>query len=76
MSKEWHKELLGCCLECLTECEEVFVYVLVPLLCIAAVCIIGRMIYQAVFDPHAISIASTSDCLSINPDKWLPPTRG
>ena len=69
------KQLLAGCLECLFECDELFVYVVLPLVCIAAVCLIGFVIYQTVA-PHAFSLASNADCLSINPDNWLPPTRG
>jgi hypothetical protein len=72
MAKEWQKEVLAGCLECLTESEELFVYLVIPLLCIAVVWIVGMAVYQVIFDPHAASIASTSDCLSIDPEKWFP----
>jgi len=73
MAKEWQKEVLGGCLECLSESEGLFVYVVIPLLCVAIVWIVGMVVCQVLFDPHAASIASTSDCLSINPEKWVSP---
>jgi hypothetical protein len=71
MAKEWQKEVIAGCLECLTESEALFVYVVVPLLCVAVVWIVGSIIYQGMFDSHAASIASTSDYLSIDPEKWF-----
>lgn len=58
--------------ECLVETEELFLYVLVPLLCIAAVCVVGVLVYQLMFDPNAVDVASRLDTLSIDPDKWFP----
>ena len=72
MDTERRTEFFCGILECLTEVEELFVYVLVPVLCLVAVGIIGIVLYQTIFDPHAIAAAATTDCLSINPDKWFP----
>ena len=74
MHSETRNDLLGC-LECLTEIDELSVYVVVPLLCVAAVFVCGIALYHLIVDPHTATIASTSDYLSINPDNWLPPTK-
>ena len=72
MAKEWQKEVLAGCLECLSEREALFVYVVIPLLCVAIAWIVGTVVYQVICDPQVASIASTSDCLSINLENWFP----
>jgi hypothetical protein len=72
MAKEWPKEVLIGCLELLSESEALFIYMLLPLLCAAMLGIIGIVVYQVICDPQAASLASTSDCLSINPERWFP----
>ena len=62
--------------ECLFETEELFLYVIVPVVC-AFVCIvasymIGTVAYQLMFDPNAVDVASRLDLLSIDPEKWFP----
>jgi hypothetical protein len=56
--------------ECLLEAGD-----LMPLawfLCVAALSIIGAMVYQSMLDPNTVEIASRLDTLSIDPDKWFP----
>jgi len=69
MAKEWQKRYLP---DAWSACREaVFVYVVLPLLCVAVVWVVGMVVYQVILDPHVASLAST-DCLSINPEKWFP----
>jgi hypothetical protein len=74
MAKEWPKEVFIGCLELLSESEELFIciYLVLPLLCVAMVGIIGISVCQLISDPQASSLASTSDYLSINPERWFP----
>ena len=72
MAKEWPKEVFIGCLELLSESEALFIYLVLPLLCVAMVGIIGISVYQVISDPQALSLASTSDYLSINPERWFP----
>ena len=72
MAKEWPKEVFIGCLELLSESETLFIYMVLPLLCAAMLGIIGIVVYQVICDPQAASLASTSDCLSINPERWFP----
>ena len=72
MATEWPKEVFIGCLELLSESEELFIYLVLPLLCVAMVGIIGISVYQLISDPQASSLASTSDYLSINPERWFP----
>jgi len=72
MAKEWPKELFIGCLELLSESEELFIYLVLPLLCVALVGIIGIVVYQLISDPQVSSLASTADYLSINPERWFP----
>lgn len=65
--------------ECLLETEELFFYVLIPVACVVAVCVVGVMVYHIgvvvydlTFDPYATNVAATLDSLSIDPDKWVP----
>jgi hypothetical protein len=46
--------------------------VLIPVACFVAVCVVGVMVYQMMFDPHAGDLASRLDALSIDPNKWFP----
>jgi hypothetical protein len=72
MAKEWPKEVFVGCLELLSESEALFIYLVLPLLCVAMVGIIGIVVYQAISNPQAASLASTPDYLSINPERWFP----
>lgn len=72
MAKEWPKEVFVGCLELLSESDALFIYLVLPLLCVAMVGIIGIVVYQVICDPQAASLASTPDCLSINPERWFP----
>jgi hypothetical protein len=72
MAKEWPKEVFIGCLELLSESEELFIYLVLPLLCIAMAGIIGIVVYQLISDPQAASLASATDYLSINPERWFP----
>jgi hypothetical protein len=72
MAKEWPKEVFIGCLELLAESKALFIYLVLPLLCVAMVGIIGIVVYQVICDPQAACLASTSDCLSINPERWFP----
>jgi hypothetical protein len=58
--------------QCLVETEELFLYVLVPLVCVAGLCLVGVVVYQLMFDPDAVDVASRLDTLSIDPGKWFP----
>jgi hypothetical protein len=73
MAREWREgEVIAGCLEILSESETLFAYVVVPILCVVVLRFVGSIIYQCMSDPHATSLASTSDYLSIDPEKWFP----
>jgi hypothetical protein len=72
MAREWPKEALIGCLELLSESEALFLYLVLPLLCVAMVGIIGISVYSLIYDPQASSLVSASDYLSINPERWFP----
>jgi len=73
MARDWRgDEVIAGCLELLSESETLFAYVVVPILCVVVLWLVASIIYQGVFDPHAASLASTSDYLSIDPEKWFP----
>ena len=55
MAKEWPKEVFVGCLELLSESEALFIYLVLPLLCVAMVGIIGIVVYHAISDPQAAS---------------------
>ena len=74
MAKQWPTEVFAGCLELLSESETLFIYLVLPLLCVAVVGIIGIFVYQVICDPQAASLASTADYLSINPERWFPHT--
>ena len=59
-------------LECVLEVDEIFLYVVVPLMLVSAVCFLVFVVYHCMVDPNALELASRSDLLSIDPDKWLP----
>jgi len=66
------KNFVAALFECLPETAE-----LVPLVCAALVfaaglAIVGDMVYQLMFDPNAVDVASRLDALSIDPSKWCP----
>ena len=73
MTKETKNSLLEGinCLEWLGESETLFVYVVIPVLCIVGIYILGTVFYQSIVDAHSAS-ASAADFLSIDPDKWFP----
>jgi hypothetical protein len=58
--------------ECLLEAVELIPLGCAALLFIAALCVVGVMVYQLMFDPNAVDVASRLDTLSINPNKWIP----
>lgn len=60
------------CLEWLGEFETMFVYLVVPVLCVVGLYILGTAFYQFVVDTHPATASAASDFLSIDPDKWLP----
>ena len=68
--KKWGEGLSGV-FDCLAESEELFLNVLLPLVCVAAICVLGWTIYQAVNQTGVFDAASQVDLLSIDPDKWF-----
>ena len=72
MKKDTNNYLLEGMLECLGESETLFVYVVVPVLCIITLYILGTVFYQFIVDAHPASATVASDFLSIDPDKWFP----
>jgi hypothetical protein len=58
--------------DCLLEFPELFVYTLIPIFCVIAICVVGIVVYQLIFDPNAVDVASRLDLLSIDPNKWIP----
>jgi hypothetical protein len=69
------KSLGAALLECLLEAWD-----LIPVACCALLCLgfflvvycFGVAVYQLMFDPNAVDVASRLDLLSIDPDKWFP----
>ena len=59
-------------LECTFEVEDVFLYVVIPLILVFGVVLLAVVIYHWMFDLNAVDLASRSDLLSIDPDKWFP----
>lgn len=59
-------------LECLFELEEAFLYVLIPVILVFGLCFLAVMVYHWTFDLNAAELGSSSDLLSIDPDKWFP----
>ena len=66
------RSFLAALFECLLEAVELIPLVCAVLACAAALCIIGDMVYQLMFDPNAVNVASRLDLLSIDPNKWIP----
>jgi len=60
--------------ECLLEALELVPLALTAFACIFALCLVGDMVYQLMFDPNAVEMASRLDTLSIDPNKWFPPS--
>jgi hypothetical protein len=56
-------------LEVLFEAGELIPPAIAALLCVAALCLVGTMVYHLMFDPNAVDVASRLDTLSIDPDK-------
>jgi hypothetical protein len=40
--------------------------------CVGVIYLFGILIYDFLFDPNAVNVASRLDSISINPDKWIP----
>jgi hypothetical protein len=72
MTKETKNWLFEGTLDLLSESETLFVYVVVPLLCVIGVYIVGTAFYQFIVDNHPSAASAASDLLSIDPDKWFP----
>ena len=74
MTKETKKFLDGMlgCFEWLSESETLFVYVVIPVLCVIGLYFVGTVFYQLIVDSHPASASAASDLLSIDPDKWFP----
>jgi hypothetical protein len=75
MTKETKSHLLEGtlgCFEWLGESETLFVYVVIPLLCVIGIYIVGVVFYQLILDAHPANASAASDLLSIDPDKWFP----
>ena len=58
--------------EWLAESDTLFVYVVIPLLCVIGLYILGTIFYQFIINTHPASASAASDFLSIDPDKWFP----
>jgi hypothetical protein len=72
MTKEWKSRLLEGTLELSGESETLFVYVVIPALCIIGLYILGTLFYQFMVDAHPAGASAASDFLSIDPDRWFP----
>ena len=74
MTKETKKFLDGMfgCFEWLSESETLFVYVVIPVLCVICLYFVGTVSYQLIADAHPASASAASDLSSIDPDKWFP----
>jgi hypothetical protein len=75
MTKETKNSLLEGtlgCFEWLGESETLFVYVVIPALCMIGLYILGTAFYQFIADTHPASASVASDLLSVDPDKWFP----
>jgi hypothetical protein len=72
MTKDSKNCLLEGTLELLGESETLFVYVVIPGLCIIGLYILGTVFYQFMVDAHPATVSAASDFLSIDPDKWFP----
>jgi hypothetical protein len=49
---------------------------LIPIACatlvfVGAIVVVGDMVYQLMFDPNAVDVASRLNTLSIDPNKWV-----
>jgi hypothetical protein len=74
VSKETKSRLFDTldCFELLGESETLFVYVVIPVLCIFALCVLGIVLYQLVLEAHPADASAATDLLSIDPAKWFP----
>jgi hypothetical protein len=75
MTKETKSHLLEGtlgCFEWLGESETLFLYVVIPLLCVVGVYIVGMLFCQLILDAHPANASAATDLLSIDPDKWFP----
>jgi len=65
------KDLVAACSECLLEGGELIPVACAAFLFVAAIVIVGGVVYQLMFDPNAVDVASRLDMLSIDPNKWI-----
>jgi hypothetical protein len=76
MTKEQVSRFIKNAASVLGHCALEEVEVLVPAILVlvggAFLWIIGVVVYDLMFDPHAANVAATLDSLSISPDKWFP----
>jgi hypothetical protein len=66
------KNFVAALFECLLEAVELIPIACATLLFVAALLVVGDMVYQLMFDPNAVDVASRLNTLSIDPNKWLP----
>jgi hypothetical protein len=66
------KNFVAALSECLLDAVELIPVACAALLFVAATVVVGDMVYQLMFDPNAVDVASRLDALSINPNKWFP----
>jgi hypothetical protein len=73
MAKETKKLVEGTigCFEWLPESDTLFVYVVIPALCLIGLYILGTVFYRFIVDSHPAASAA-SGLLSIDPDNWFP----
>jgi hypothetical protein len=65
------KNFVSALFECLLEAVELIPAAYAALLFVAAIVVVGDMLYQLMFDPNAVDAASRLDMLSIDPNKWI-----
>jgi hypothetical protein len=65
------KGLVAALFECLLEAGELIPVACAALLFVAAIVVVGDMVYQLMFDPNAVDVAARLDMLSIDPNKWI-----
>lgn len=69
LAKSFGKVLLECLLE---GAAELILFACLALVCVAALYLVGGIVYHLMFDPNAVDVASRLDTISIDPDKWFP----
>jgi hypothetical protein len=65
------KNFVAALFECLLEAVELIPLACAALLFVAAIMVVGDVVYQLMFDPNAVDVASRLDMLSIDPNKWI-----